>query len=345
MSSDQDKYARSEFPPAPISLEGDKFSFISDSYTESEATKELGTHIPSWECEVGRRLEFATRLLGKDKSVRLLGRSWKQLQRYFSGKEVPASIISAIARATNLSVMYVLEGTISTSGDAELERKIIDRKLYFVDMEMDKNDPRGSAVLSRKYQGFLEISQNLVPIIAKLSNKEGGINDGAFAEVDNHYDNDTPSLSREFATIIPQGRDEIRGIPIYDATLSLGPGLNNGDTHPIGILDLPDDYLRDVLRCRPGKGVAVYMRGDSMAPALMDNDLAIINTAVQIVERDDIYAFSLDGEGYIKRLQKAGSEIIVHSDNPSYSDWTISGRQLQELRVIGRIVGSIRKNT
>jgi phage repressor protein C with HTH and peptisase S24 domain len=136
----------------------------------------------------------------------------------------------------------------------------------------------------------------------------------------------------------------VRGVPIYDAALSLGPGATNGDAHPIGDLDLPETYLHDVLRCKPGSAVAVYMRGDSMSPTLLDRDLAIIDTSVTTIERDDIYAFVLEGEGYIKRLQRAGGTVIVHSDNPSYSDWSIDGARLRDLRVIGRIAGSIRRH-
>lgn len=136
----------------------------------------------------------------------------------------------------------------------------------------------------------------------------------------------------------------VRGVPIYDAALSLGPGATNGDAHPIGDLDLPEAYLRDVLRCKPGSTVAVYMRGDSMSPTLLDRDLAIVDTSVTTIERDDIYAFVLEGEGYIKRLQLAGGNVIVHSDNPIYSDWSIDGVRLRELRVIGRIAGSIRRH-
>lgn len=136
----------------------------------------------------------------------------------------------------------------------------------------------------------------------------------------------------------------VRGVPIYDAALSLGPGATNGDAHPIGDLDLPEAYLHDVLRCKPSSAVAVYMRGDSMSPTLLDRDLAIIDTSVMTIERDDIYAFVLEGEGYIKRLQRAGGTVIVHSDNPSYSDWSIDGARLRDLRVIGRIAGSIRRH-
>ena len=146
------------------------------------------------------------------------------------------------------------------------------------------------------------------------------------------------------ATIHPAGSPS-RGVPIYDAALSLGPGTTNGDTtHPIGDLDLPEAYLRDVLRCKPSSAVAVYMRGDSMSPTLLDRDLAIIDTSVTTIERDDIYAFALEGEGYIKRLQRAGGSVIVHSDNAIYSDWSVDGGRLRDLRIIGRIAGSIRRH-
>lgn len=149
--------------------------------------------------------------------------------------------------------------------------------------------------------------------------------------------------SAPVATVEPARKKGDGGVPIYDVSLSLGRGCFNGDSHPIGQLDLPPDYLREVLHCDPASAVAVYMRGSSMSPTLADRDLAIIDTSVTTLERDDIYAFSVEEDGYIKRLQKTGSSVTVHSDNSAYSDWTISGDQLETLHLIGRVVGTIRR--
>ncbi|SBV90485.1 putative Phage repressor [uncultured Alphaproteobacteria bacterium] len=144
------------------------------------------------------------------------------------------------------------------------------------------------------------------------------------------------------ATIRPAG-PQSRGVPIYDAALSLGQGRLNGDAPVVGYLDLPDEYVRDVLHAPPGKVVVAYSSGDSMSPTIKDHDLVLINTAVDTFSRDDLYAFSFKEEGYIKRLQRAGDAVVVHSDNPAYTDWSITGTELRELRVIGRVVGIIQR--
>lgn len=144
------------------------------------------------------------------------------------------------------------------------------------------------------------------------------------------------------ATIRPAG-PQARGVPIYDAALSLGQGRLNGDAPVVGYLDLPDAYVRDVLHAPPGKVIVAYCSGDSMAPTIKDRDLVLIDTAAATFSRDDLYAFSFKDEGYIKRLQRAGDAIVVHSDNPAYTDWSVTGSDLRELRVIGRVVGIIQR--
>lgn len=144
------------------------------------------------------------------------------------------------------------------------------------------------------------------------------------------------------ATIRPAG-PQARGVPIYDAALSLGQGRLNGDAPVVGYLDLPDAYVRDVLHAPPGKVIVAYCSGDSMAPTIKDRDLVLIDTAATTFSRDDLYAFSFKDEGYIKRLQRAGDAIVVHSDNPAYTDWSVTGSDLRELRVIGRVVGIIQR--
>lgn len=144
------------------------------------------------------------------------------------------------------------------------------------------------------------------------------------------------------ATIRPAGGLP-QGVPIYDAALSLGQGRLNGDAPVVGYLDLPDAYVRDVLHAPPGKVIVAYCSGDSMAPTIKDRDLVLIDTAATTFSRDDLYAFSFKDEGYIKRLQRAGDAFVVHSDNPAYTDWSVTGSDLRELRVIGRVVGIIQR--
>ncbi|MBK1678013.1 phage repressor protein [Rhodospirillum rubrum] len=128
-----------------------------------------------------------------------------------------------------------------------------------------------------------------------------------------------------------------RGVALYDSVAAAA--RREGGRPGAAGLDLPESYLRDHLRLDPQRAIAVAVHGDSMEPALSDGDLALIDTATRALERDDLYAFLLEGEGYIKRLQKAGAAVIVHSDNPAYSDWTIPREIMASMHLLGRVAG------
>lgn len=137
-------------------------SLKSDRYTKSELFEEFGTFVPSWAAEVGRRLEFIATKIGKDKSVQITERSWKQLQRYFEGGEVPASVVQNLATAAGATADYVLDGNIITCGDAEIERILLDNKI-----ELIRNNKRQSD-FGETERILLDRSQELAKIMAVL---------------------------------------------------------------------------------------------------------------------------------------------------------------------------------
>ncbi len=80
-----------------------------------------------------------------------------------------------------------------------------------------------------------------------------------------------------------------------------------------------------------------------MEPTLFGGDIAIIDVSVNSITEDDVYAFALGDEAYIKRLQWAGGRLLVSSDNQAYKTWEIDHADTRQIRVFGRVAGSIRK--
>lgn len=80
--------------------------------------------------------------------------------------------------------------------------------------------------------------------------------------------------------------------------------------------------------------------GDSMRPLYNPGDPLLIDTGVTTVDFDGIYFFRVDGEGFVKRLQRIpGQGLTVISENPSYRDWTLTPAQLgDQFEVFGRVV-------
>lgn len=87
----------------------------------------------------------------------------------------------------------------------------------------------------------------------------------------------------------------------------------------------------------------IYARGDSMTPLINSGDRLIIEhwENNQIID-NKVYAFCYKSEFYVKRLSKNVDEIMIKSDNPNYSVRIIKGEDINELHILGQVVGIVR---
>lgn len=83
--------------------------------------------------------------------------------------------------------------------------------------------------------------------------------------------------------------------------------------------------------------------GDSMSPTIDNGDRLIVEhwNGTQIQD-NKIYVFCFNNEFFVKRLSKNLDEVIIKSDNPEYKIKTISGTTVNELLLVGKIVGVIK---
>lgn len=83
--------------------------------------------------------------------------------------------------------------------------------------------------------------------------------------------------------------------------------------------------------------------GNSMTPTIDDGDkLLIEHWNGEQIQDNRIYVFCFNQEFFIKRLSKNLDEIIIKSDNPDYRTRTISGNTINELTLIGKVVGILK---
>lgn len=75
--------------------------------------------------------------------------------------------------------------------------------------------------------------------------------------------------------------------------------------------------------------------GDSMSPTICHGDLLLIDSSKKEVTTDAIYAFSLNGCVYVKRLQRIAKGLLVLSDNQAYKAFEIG--ESDTLVVHGRV--------
>lgn len=129
----------------------------------------------------------------------------------------------------------------------------------------------------------------------------------------------------------------------YEINVSAGPGI-------VPIEGSDGDYLAFSTSWVSRHGLnsdlsgLVRVKGDSMAPTIPDGALVLVHLPEMFVKSEGIYAYSRNGEAFIKRLVPVGvtedhkpAALVIVSDNPSYAPETILGEALNEIRVVGRI--------
>lgn len=93
----------------------------------------------------------------------------------------------------------------------------------------------------------------------------------------------------------------------------------------------PDDY------------VFFKVSGDSMEPKISADDFALIHKQEYANEGDIIAAVYNGEEGALKQYFTENDIIILHSFNSEYHDIVISGADLEQFRIIGKLVEIKRK--
>ena len=83
--------------------------------------------------------------------------------------------------------------------------------------------------------------------------------------------------------------------------------------------------------------------GNSMSPTIENGDKLIVEHLLDNQIQDNkIYVFCFNNDFFVKRLSKNLDEIIIKSDNPEYRIRTISGQTINDLILVGKIVGIIK---
>lgn len=139
-------------------------------------------------------------------------------------------------------------------------------------------------------------------------------------------------------------------IPLYTATLSAGPGSENGNADVVDHLAFRRDWLRR-LSIDPARACLAMIERESMMPTIFPGDMVLIDqshTEIAVRKRHTtdrrrapIYAFVEDGQARVKRIERPESGIILLvSDNPDFAPEVRTGAQIEQLQmaIIGKVV-------
>ncbi|MDC5753825.1 LexA family transcriptional regulator [Vibrio europaeus] len=127
-------------------------------------------------------------------------------------------------------------------------------------------------------------------------------------------------------------------VPGYHIQVSAGNGCEAFDEEPKRWLAFRRKYLK-FKGLTPNRCAVVFVKGDSMADTITDNDSLLIDRDSTKPIDGHIYVVRLGDELYAKRIQKSfdGSLILI-SDNKDYSPITVPKEQLDQLCVVGKVV-------
>ena len=143
-------------------------------------------------------------------------------------------------------------------------------------------------------------------------------------------DENIENISEDFITI-----DQ------FDIQVSCGTGIKNAN-YPdfIRSINIPkEEFLEWFGRSKAKPGIQlVTIKGDSMEPTLPNRAIAFVDSNINEFQGDGIYAFVLDGEAYIKRLQRIPGKIIAISDNTVYEPFYITPEMEDRMQIAAKFI-------
>ena len=129
---------------------------------------------------------------------------------------------------------------------------------------------------------------------------------------------------------------EIAYIPKVRARLCAGGGSFEIEAVPVEEYPFPRQWLSRM--GTPSAMAFMDVIGDSMEPSIFDGDMVLVDQSGIRITPHAVYAVGVEDAVYIKRIEQRGGGIILHSDNPAYSDMELYGDELGTFRVIGKVV-------
>lgn len=98
------------------------------------------------------------------------------------------------------------------------------------------------------------------------------------------------------------------------------------------------------MNAKPGNVEVITTIGDSMEPTLRAGDMAVVDVSIDRIIDESVYFLSVDNMMLIKRVRwMPDGGVMLASDNPTHKDVALTRDHLKNLRVIGRLVCSVRK--
>ncbi len=305
-----------------------KNAVITASYSAATEAEHGPNALPTYMEDVGARLWTAVLIRGLDKSVRDTKKSEKTLGRYRKGDEPPLGVVASLARATGLSIGWIVTGTVEGPLDADAAVMTFER----LKVEAAPNTEVGAILdhqlqIAQAQRNLLKGKKGLTKFIDAVGTvRVAPATRGGLDEPTMTYD--TGALSADFKLI-----------PRLDVQPSSGYGALAADEDPTEMLAFRADWLRRV-GINPEHARVLTNRGDSNEPTIRDGDVLLVDTSINNIVDNAFYIVVFNGLALLKRVQlRRDGSVVLSSDNKlAYQDEIVPVAEVPDLRIAARLM-------
>ncbi len=135
--------------------------------------------------------------------------------------------------------------------------------------------------------------------------------------------------------------DAYQEVPKVRARLCAGGGSFETEGLVEGYYSFRADWLN--MRGNPANMVLMEVIGNSMEPEIKEGDMVLIDQSRSDVLSGGIYAVGVEDTVMVKRVERLPGTLVLRSDNVDYSPIHLSGDELNNVRVIGKILWASRE--
>lgn len=126
-------------------------------------------------------------------------------------------------------------------------------------------------------------------------------------------------------------------VPRYDVRASAGTGAVIHSETIVDHLAFKQDWITQMGLSKKDLAL-IEVQGDSMEPAILHNDLILIDLRESKLSANGVFVLQHMGNLLVKRIQvKLDGTVVIKSDNPNYDAEVLSASEAESLMVIGRV--------
>lgn len=133
-----------------------------------------------------------------------------------------------------------------------------------------------------------------------------------------------------------QSHTEFDVIPKVKARLSAGGGSFETESDIEGYYSFQKEWL--LKKGNPHKMVLMDIFGNSMEPELRDGDTVLIDLSKNEILAGAMYAIGVDETVRVKRVEKLPDKLVLISENNRYGPEYIRGDEINNVRILGKVI-------